>query len=49
MNIHETNYDEEQLGLPKKMESHQEDKEDAVQKINDNNVDMNEENNLNNI
>ncbi|ETW45217.1 hypothetical protein PFNF135_00545 [Plasmodium falciparum NF135/5.C10] len=49
LNIHETNYDEEQLGLPKKMESHQEDKEDAVQKINDNNVDMNEENNLNNI
>ncbi|KYO02624.1 hypothetical protein PRSY57_0312900 [Plasmodium reichenowi] len=49
LDIHETNYDEEQLGFPKKIESHQEDKEDAVQKINDNNVDMNEENNLNNI
>ncbi|KYO03250.1 hypothetical protein PGSY75_0313600 [Plasmodium gaboni] len=46
LDIHQTNYDEEQLGLSKKMESHQEDKKDTMQKQNDETLQNNEENNL---
>ncbi|SOV10877.1 conserved Plasmodium protein, unknown function [Plasmodium sp. gorilla clade G2] len=46
LDIHQTNYDEEKLGLSKKMESQEEDKKDTMQKQNDETLQNNEENNL---